>query len=69
MSWKTKSWIRKLPAKRFNKYHDTCKHANSFAVQFGVFIEIETSCQIIVLLSKLKIIPNLCSISLPRIRS
>ena len=32
---------------------------NSFAVQFGGYIEIETSCQAIVLFSKLKIIPDL----------
>ena len=42
---------------------------NSFAVQFGGFIEIETCCQVIILFSKLKIILNLCRISLPRIRS
>ena len=42
---------------------------NYFAVQFGGFIEIETSYQVMVLFSKLKIIPNSCSMSLPRIKS
>ena len=41
---------------------------NSFVVQFGGFIEIETSCQVIVLFLKLKIIPRLCSMCLPRIK-
>ena len=42
---------------------------NSFAVQVGGFIEIETSCLGIDLFSKLNIIPNSCSMSLPRIKS
>ena len=42
---------------------------NSFAVQFGCFIEIVTSCQVIVLFLKLKKFPSSCSMSLPRIRS
>ena len=42
---------------------------NSFAVKFGCFIEIETSCQLIILFSKLKIIPCSCSVSLLRVKS
>ena len=42
---------------------------NSFAVQFGGFIEIKTSCQVMVLYLKLKIIPSSCSMSLPRNKS
>ena len=38
----------------------------SFAVHLGGFIEIETSYQVIVLFSKLKFIPSLCNMSLPR---
>ena len=45
------------------------QYKNSLTAQCLGLIEIETSCQLIVLFSKLKIIPNSCSISLSRTRS
>ena len=41
---------------------------NSFALQFVNFIDIKTSCQVIVLLLKINVITSFCSVSLLRIK-